>query len=154
MEIQKQIPQRWNPFSDFAFDCKSEIRILKSKSRFPNRTHPQCQRMTGNPNQDFPIQKRGILRFGGGGKSKNRSWIHKFHTQGGFFGSNPNLAAKIQVYVQKLPQGKLNPPSLLRCSIHTKVTSAIFDWVTTLPHLTGDSSLVCLFLVECFHLAI
>ena len=31
---------RLNPFSDFAFDCKSEIRILKSKSRFPNRTHP------------------------------------------------------------------------------------------------------------------
>ena len=30
----------WNPFSDFAFDCKSEIRIIKSKSRFPNRTHP------------------------------------------------------------------------------------------------------------------
>ena len=24
--------------SDFAFDCKSEIRILKSKFRFPNRT--------------------------------------------------------------------------------------------------------------------
>ena len=30
----------WNPFSDFAFDCKSETRIIKSKSRFPNRTHP------------------------------------------------------------------------------------------------------------------
>ena len=40
-KIQKQILQRWNPFSDFAFDCKSEIRILKSKSRFPNRTHPK-----------------------------------------------------------------------------------------------------------------
>ena len=39
-ENPKQISQRWNPFSDFAFDCKSEIRILKSKSRFPNRTHP------------------------------------------------------------------------------------------------------------------
>ena len=26
--------------SDFAFDCESEIRSLKSKSRFPNRTHP------------------------------------------------------------------------------------------------------------------
>ena len=39
-EIQKQISQLWNPFSDFAFDCKSEVRILKSKSRFPNRTHP------------------------------------------------------------------------------------------------------------------
>ena len=38
MKIQKQISQLWNPFSDFAFDCKSEIRILKSKSRFPNRT--------------------------------------------------------------------------------------------------------------------
>ena len=32
---------RWNTFSDFAFDCKSEIRTLKSKSRFPNQTHPR-----------------------------------------------------------------------------------------------------------------
>ena len=40
-KIQKQIFQRWNPFSGFAFDCKSEIRILKSKSRFPNRMHPK-----------------------------------------------------------------------------------------------------------------
>ena len=39
--IQEQISQCWNPFSDFAFDCKSKIRILKSKSRFPNWTHPQ-----------------------------------------------------------------------------------------------------------------
>ena len=39
-EIQKQIFQHWNPLWDFAFDCKSEIRILKSKSRFPNPTHP------------------------------------------------------------------------------------------------------------------
>ena len=39
-EIQKQISQHWNPLSDFAFDCKSEIQILKSKSRFPNRRHP------------------------------------------------------------------------------------------------------------------
>ena len=38
-EIQKKISQRWNPFSDFAFDCKSEIQILKSKSSFPNRSH-------------------------------------------------------------------------------------------------------------------
>ena len=37
-EIQKLISQRWNPVLDFAFYCKSEIRILKSKSRFPNRT--------------------------------------------------------------------------------------------------------------------
>ena len=29
-----------NPFLDFAFDFKSEIRILKSESRFPNRMHP------------------------------------------------------------------------------------------------------------------
>ena len=49
-EIQKQISQRWNPFSDFAFDCKSEIRILKSKSRFPNRTHPKF----GFPNWTQP----------------------------------------------------------------------------------------------------
>ena len=27
---------------DFAFDCKSKIRILKSKSRFPNQTHSLC----------------------------------------------------------------------------------------------------------------
>ena len=40
-ENPNQISQRWNPFSDFAFDCKSEIRILKYKSRFPNRTHPE-----------------------------------------------------------------------------------------------------------------
>ena len=40
-EIQKQISQRWNLFSDFAFDCRSEIRFLKSESRFPNRTHPK-----------------------------------------------------------------------------------------------------------------
>ena len=39
-EIQKHISQRWNPFSDFAFDNKSEMRILNSKSRFPNRKHP------------------------------------------------------------------------------------------------------------------
>ena len=39
-KIQKQIFQHWNPFSDFTFDCKSEIQILKSKSRFPNPTHP------------------------------------------------------------------------------------------------------------------
>ena len=39
-EIQKQIFQHWNPLLDFAFDCKSEMRILKSKSRFPNWTHP------------------------------------------------------------------------------------------------------------------
>ena len=41
MKIQKQISKRWNPFLDFAFDCKSEIRISKSKSIFPNRTHPE-----------------------------------------------------------------------------------------------------------------
>ena len=40
-EIPKHISQRWNLFSNFAFDCRSEIRILKSKSRFPNRTHPK-----------------------------------------------------------------------------------------------------------------
>ena len=37
-EIQKLISQRWNPVLNFAFDCKSEIRILRPKSRFPNRT--------------------------------------------------------------------------------------------------------------------
>ena len=34
-EIQNQISQRWNPFSDFAFDCKSEIWISNSKSNAP-----------------------------------------------------------------------------------------------------------------------
>ena len=29
MKIQKQTSQRWNPFSDFAFHCKSEIRNPK-----------------------------------------------------------------------------------------------------------------------------
>ena len=43
-QIQKQISQRRNPFSDFAYDCRSEMRILKSKSRFPNRTHPKNKR--------------------------------------------------------------------------------------------------------------
>ena len=41
----------------------------KSKSGFPN------------PKTDFEF----FL-----GKFKNGSWIHKIHTQGGFFGSNPN----------------------------------------------------------------
>ena len=40
-QIQKQISQRRNPFSDFAYDCRYEMRILKSKSRFPNRKHPK-----------------------------------------------------------------------------------------------------------------
>ena len=39
-KIQKHISQHWNPFSDFAFDNKSEMRILNSKSRFPNRKQP------------------------------------------------------------------------------------------------------------------
>ena len=37
--MKEQISPRWNPFSDFAFDCKSEILILKSKTKFPNQTH-------------------------------------------------------------------------------------------------------------------
>ena len=41
MERQKRICQRWNQFSDFAFDCKSEILILKSNSSFSNRKHPK-----------------------------------------------------------------------------------------------------------------
>ena len=42
-EIQRHISQWWNPFFmflDFTFYCKSEIPILKSKSRFPNQPHP------------------------------------------------------------------------------------------------------------------
>ena len=38
--IQEQISQSWKPFADFVFDCKSEIWILKSKSRFPNQMYP------------------------------------------------------------------------------------------------------------------
>ena len=33
-EIQKQISQRWNLFSDFVFDCRSEIRFFKSNPDF------------------------------------------------------------------------------------------------------------------------
>lgn len=33
------VVQRWNPLSDFAVNWKSETRISKSKSRFPNRMH-------------------------------------------------------------------------------------------------------------------
>ena len=75
MKIQKQISQRWNPFSDFALDCKSEIRILESKSRFPNRTHPKlsiCEPfiflVSGehpapiNTAQRFPTESKYILR--------------------------------------------------------------------------------------------
>ena len=40
IERQKENPKTDISASDFAFDCKSEIRILKSNSRFPNRTHP------------------------------------------------------------------------------------------------------------------
>ena len=37
---------------------------------------------------NFRIQKRILVFFLG--KSKNGSWIHKIHPQGGFYGSNPN----------------------------------------------------------------
>ena len=50
-EIQKQISQRSNPLLDFAFYCV--IRILKSKSRFPNRTHPKYW------TSHFPFQHLG-----------------------------------------------------------------------------------------------
>ena len=39
-KIQKHISQHRNPFSDFAFDKKSEMQILNSNSRFPNRQQP------------------------------------------------------------------------------------------------------------------
>ena len=44
-EIRKRISPSRNPSSgtDFAFDNKSEMRILNSKSRFPNRKHPACE---------------------------------------------------------------------------------------------------------------
>ena len=53
-EIRKRISHRWNPFFDFAFYYKSEIRILKSKSRFPNRTHPKYWTTS-----HFPFQHLG-----------------------------------------------------------------------------------------------
>ena len=37
-DIQKQISQGLNPFSDFTFECKFKIQILKSTTRFPNQT--------------------------------------------------------------------------------------------------------------------
>ena len=56
-QIQNQISQNWNSFSDFAFDCKSQIRILKSKSRFPNRTHPQLT----EPLKNFRVFKALVV---------------------------------------------------------------------------------------------
>ena len=47
----------------------------KSKYEFPN------------PNPDFRIQKRILSVFG---HIQKRIMNHKIHTQGGFFGSNPN----------------------------------------------------------------
>ena len=35
-----RISRRWNPFSDFAFDCKIQNPDFKSKSWFSNRTQP------------------------------------------------------------------------------------------------------------------
>ena len=40
IERQKGNPNTAISASDFAVDCKSEIRILESTSRFPSRTHP------------------------------------------------------------------------------------------------------------------
>ena len=42
-------------------------------------------RFLGKSKSGFPNPKRDFL-----GKSKNGSWIHKIHTQGGFFRSIPN----------------------------------------------------------------
>ena len=70
--------KRWNhhnfgwvvPLAHRDTQCwEGAVFLGKSKSGFPN------------PNTDFA----GFL-----GKSKNESWIHKIHTLGGFFGSNPN----------------------------------------------------------------
>ena len=69
---------RWNhhnvgwvvPLANRDTQCwEGAVFLGKSKSGFPN------------PNTEFV----GFL-----GKSKNGSWIHKIHTLGGFFGSNPN----------------------------------------------------------------
>ena len=44
-EIQGQHSQRWNSFLDiFMFECKSEIRISKFKSTFPNHMHSMVAR--------------------------------------------------------------------------------------------------------------
>ena len=44
-EIQGQHSQRWNSFLDiFTFQCKSEIRISKFKSTFPNHMHSMVAR--------------------------------------------------------------------------------------------------------------
>ena len=69
---------RWNhhnvgwvvPLAHRDTQCwEGAVFLGKSKSEFPS------------PNTEFV----GFL-----GKSKNGSWIHKIHTLGGFFGSNPN----------------------------------------------------------------
>ena len=56
-DFQKQISQRWNLFSDFAFNFKSEIRILKSKSRFPTRRQREWQK-----NNRFNEQNNNFAR--------------------------------------------------------------------------------------------
>ena len=72
---EKQISQRWNPFLDFAFYCKSEIRILKSKSRFPNRTHPKYWTTS-----HFPFQHLGnennLCPISTGCKKSGRNKLH------------------------------------------------------------------------------
>ena len=58
------------------------------------------------------------------------------------------FAVKYTSIHSKVTPRKIRSLLLLRCSNCTKVTSAIFDWVTMLPHLAGSSSVVCLFPVE------
>ena len=41
LQISQSIGKNENPKNN---DCKSEIRILKSKSRFLNQTHPKLQK--------------------------------------------------------------------------------------------------------------
>ena len=61
--IQGNICQGSNSFSDSAFCCKSEIRISKSQSRFPNRscfTFDWCLVTT----RDFSLTWRPVLTWG------------------------------------------------------------------------------------------
>ena len=53
-ENQKQISQRWNPFSDFPFDCKSEIWILNLNPDFT---------IEHTINNEFPSLNKAIVAW-------------------------------------------------------------------------------------------
>ena len=71
-----------NPKTDFAFfwaNPKTDHESIKSTLRVDSWDQIQIR---------ISESKNGFCVFWG--KSKNGSWIHKIHTQGGFLGSNPN----------------------------------------------------------------